>query len=108
MLIVLALALAVFVLPAPWGVAAVVASVVLELAEAWFWLWLSRRRKPAVGIERLVGARAVVVTACRPVGQVRVDGELWRASSEAGNDPGDEVTVVAVDADGLTLRVEPA
>lgn len=106
MTVLVALLLAIFVLPRPWGVVAVVASLGIEVAEAWFWIWLSRRRRSVVGAEALVGARAVVVTACRPEGQVRVAGELWRAICRAGADPGDVVHVERVD--GLTLVVTPA
>jgi membrane protein implicated in regulation of membrane protease activity len=104
--VVVALLLALFVLPAPWGVVAVVASLVIEVGEAWFWIWLSRRRRSVVGAEALVGARAVVVTPCRPEGQVRVAGELWRALCRAGADAGDVVQVERVE--GLTLIVTPA
>jgi membrane protein implicated in regulation of membrane protease activity len=103
---VVALLLAIFVLPSPWGVVAVVASLVVEVGEAWFWIWLSRRRRSVVGAEALVGARAVVVTPCRPEGQVRVAGELWRAICRAGADTGEVVQVERVD--GLTLIVTPA
>jgi membrane-bound serine protease (ClpP class) len=59
-----------------------------------------------VGPETLVGAVGRVVTPCRPLGQVRVQGELWRASCADGADEGEEVRVVALD--GLTLLVERA
>jgi len=103
--IVVALALAFFVLPHPWGVVAVVTSLGIEIAEVWFWVWLSRRRRSVVGADALVGADAVVVTTCRPLGQVRVAGELWRARCDAGAAVGETVRVVAVE--GLTLAVEP-
>lgn len=105
MLLVAAILLAIFVLPRGWGVVAVAVGLTIELAEAWFWVWLSRRRRPAVGIEAMIGARATVVTPCRPRGQVRVQGELWQAQCEPGADPGDEVEVVG--SDGLTLLVRP-
>jgi membrane protein implicated in regulation of membrane protease activity len=41
----------------------------------------------------------------RPDGQVRIDGEIWRARCERGCDAGATVVVRAVD--GLTLEVEP-
>ena len=44
--------------------------------------------------------------ACRPTGQVRMNGELWEATCEAGADVGDETVVRAID--GLTLIVDPA
>ena len=75
----------------------------VEVAESLFWIWLSKRRRPSVGVETLVGARATVVTPCRPLGHVRVQGELWQARCDEGADPGDEVAVDAVD--GLTLVV---
>ena len=107
MLLVVAIVLAVLVLPAPWGVVAVAAAAVVEVAEVWFWWWLSHRRQPVVGLETIIGAPATAVTALRPDGQVRVRGELWQARSAAGADAGAAVRVVGV-ADGLTLVVEPA
>jgi membrane protein implicated in regulation of membrane protease activity len=89
---------------ARWAVIATGAA--LDVAESLGLLWWSRRRRPAVGVETLVGAPAVVVTACRPVGQVRVAGELWSAHCEPGADPGDRVTIERVD--GLTLTVTQA
>jgi membrane protein implicated in regulation of membrane protease activity len=103
MVLVAAIVLAIFVLPAPWGIVAVAGALLVEAGEAWFWWRLSRRRRPAVGVETLVGARATVVSPCRPTGQVRVAGELWRAVCSQGADPGDSVRVVAVD--GLALIV---
>jgi membrane protein implicated in regulation of membrane protease activity len=104
--LVAAILLALFVLPPPWGVVAVAGAAVLEIAETSFWIWLSKRRKPQVGAEALIGARAEVVTVCRPLGNVRISGELWRARCEAGADPGDVVRVRGLE--GLTLLVEPA
>jgi membrane-bound serine protease (ClpP class) len=103
MLLIGAVLLAVFVLPFGWGVAAVSAAAALEVAEIFFWIWLSKRYRIQVGAETLVGARAVVVTPCRPSGQVRVQGELWQATCPEGADPGETVRVVELD--GLTLLV---
>ena len=103
MTVLVALLLALFVLPHPWGVAAIVGALVIEVAEAWFWIWLSRRRRAVVGAEALVGVEARVVAACRPEGQVRVAGELWRARCEEGADVGRRVRVLRID--GLTLEV---
>jgi membrane protein implicated in regulation of membrane protease activity len=64
----------------------------------------SRRRRAVTGPEALIGRTARVITTCRPAGQVRVAGELWRARSASGADPGDEVVVR--DRDGLTLLVD--
>jgi membrane protein implicated in regulation of membrane protease activity len=101
-----AILLAVFVLPDAWDLPVILAAAVIEVGETGFWLWYSRRRRVQVGPETLIGATARVVAPCRPEGQVRVEGELWRARCEQGADVGDEVRILALD--GLTLVVEPA
>ena len=104
LLLVLAIVVAVLWLPTGWGIALVAAAAVFELAETGFWFWLSRRRKAVTGAEALPGSRGVVVIACRPEGQVRIAGELWRARCEEGADPGDEIVVERLDPE-LTLVV---
>ena len=101
-----AILLAIFVLPPAWRIPVVLAGGAIEVGESIFWIWLSKRRRPSVGVETLVGASATVVTPCRPLGQVRVQGELWQARCDDGADPGDEVRVESVK--GLTLIVSPA
>ena len=49
--------------------------------------------------------RRLTSVACRPEGQVRIAGEIWRARCAAGADVGDTVGVREVD--GLMLVVEP-
>ena len=105
MLFVIAVILAVFVVPSPWGLVLVGVAAMVEIGETFFWIWLSQRHRVKMGAETLLGARAEVVTACRPEGQVRIEGELWGARCEAGADPGEGVRVV--ERDGLTLLVEP-
>jgi membrane-bound serine protease (ClpP class) len=104
-ILLVAFLLAVFVLPSPWGVVVVAAAGLIELAEIWFFVRWSKRRHPAVGMETLVGRRAVAATPCRPRGQIRVGGEVWNAVCDMGADPGDALEVVGVDPDGLTLQV---
>ncbi len=96
--------LAVFVLPSPWGIVAVISGGVLDVAESFLMLRWSRRRRAATGAEALVGATARVVTPCRPLGQVRIRGELWAARSSSGADPGADVVVRGVNR--LTLLVD--
>ena len=103
--LVVGILLAFLVLPAPWGYAAVAAGGVIEVGEVALWWRWTHRRRPAVGAEALIGVEAVVVEPCRPLGRVRVDGELWRARCDEGADPGDTVVIRALD--GLTLVVEP-
>jgi membrane protein implicated in regulation of membrane protease activity len=104
MALVVALLLAFFVLDAPWDLLVVVGAIALEVGEIFFWFWYSKRRRVQVGVETLLGRTGVVITACRPLGQVRVGGEIWAARCNAGADVG---TAVRVDGrDGLTLVVE--
>jgi membrane protein implicated in regulation of membrane protease activity len=100
-----AILLAIFVVPEPWGLVLVAVAAVLEIGESFLWIRYSQRRRIQAGAETLLGARAHVVTACAPLGQVRVQGELWSARCEGGAEPGSSVRVVG--RDGLTLLVEP-
>lgn len=90
------------------GVAAVVAAVLLLGVRP-----VARRHLEvpvlSTGPDRLPGRTAVVV---EPVtdgsGQVRIDGELWRARPFAGGpDIAPGVTVVVADVEGATLHVFP-
>ncbi len=92
--------LAIFVLPSPWGILAIVTGGLVDIAESLVLLKWSRRRRAVTGIEALVGRTAVVNTPT----QVRVAGELWEARSDRVLVPGDEVVVHGVE--GLTLLVD--
>jgi membrane protein implicated in regulation of membrane protease activity len=81
---------------------AIAVGLTIELGEAAFWIWLSKKRKPAIGVEALAGAKGIVVADCRPTGRVRVAGEVWRATCPEGASAGDEVVVERVEGD-LTL-----
>jgi len=105
-LLFIAIALAVFVLPSPWGLVAVGVGAGLELVETSAFIWWSQRRRATVGVESLVGRRGVAVDALWPDGQIRVNGEIWRARCAGGCDPGTSVVVRRID--GLTLEVDPA
>ena len=106
MAILVALLLAIFVLPSPWGAIAVATAVVFDTAETLFMIHWSKRRRAAVGAESLVGKRGVAVGALTPEGQVKVDGELWRARCAGYAAPGTPVVVTGIE--GLTLDVEPS
>ncbi|MET0560501.1 MAG: NfeD family protein [Gaiellaceae bacterium] len=105
MLVLIALLLAIFLLPSPWGVVAVAVALVIDLIEVGVGIWYSKRRKAAVGANALVGATGVALDELGPEGQVRVNGEIWRARCESGCASGASIVVRAVD--GLTLEVEP-
>jgi membrane protein implicated in regulation of membrane protease activity len=101
-----AIFLAVFVLPVEWAIPVVVLGAIVEVGETFFWLWYSRRRRAQVGAETLIGELAEVVTRCAPNGQVRLQGEIWRARCDEGADRGEQVRVTALEE--LTLVVERA
>ena len=106
MLFLIALLLALFVLPSPWGVITVVVALVVDLVEVGVGIWYSKRRKAKVGASALVGVTGVAMDPLSPQGQVRINGEIWRARCDVGCEAGASIVVRAVD--GLTLEVEPA
>lgn len=102
-LILLAIPLLLF-LPSPWNVVSVLILLPVWVLELLGWNRSMKHRRRAVGAETLIGRDAVVTNACRPSGQVRLDGELWEARCEAGADAGETVRVAG--RDRLTLIVE--
>jgi membrane protein implicated in regulation of membrane protease activity len=104
LLFVLALIAALLWLPSPWSYVAVIGAALVEIAEIGVFLWYSRRRRATTGAEALPGMHGTVIETCRPMGQVRVAGERWRARCDEGADPGDAIVVEALGPD-LTLIV---
>jgi len=105
-LLVVAILLALFVLPQPWGLVAVAIGAILELVETGIFIWWSKRMRSRVGVDSMVGKRGVAVGELGPEGQVRVSGEIWKARCLGGCDAGTPIVVRAIE--GLTLEVEPA
>ncbi len=107
MLTIVAVLLALTVLPSPWGWVAVIVAAVIDVVETGVFMWWSKRRRAVVGAETLVGRHAVVVRALAPRGQVKLDGEVWEARAAAFElEPGRDVIVTGLD--GLVLDVEPS
>lgn len=106
MLLIVALVVLLF-LPDPWNVFLAVLFGVLGLVELYLWNRTVRSRRKVVGVHRLVGQIGKVRVTCRPVGQVFVAGELWRAHCEEGADAGESVRVAAVNDLTLDVRVVP-
>jgi membrane protein implicated in regulation of membrane protease activity len=52
-----------------------------------------------------IGSRGRTTTPISPTGYVRINGELWRASSDSTIDAGEEIAVVGIE--GMTLLVSP-
>jgi membrane-bound serine protease (ClpP class) len=107
MILLLAILLAIFVLPSPWGVIVVALGVVGEIGEIVWGRRLAKRWRPKTGSEAMIGKRAKVVAECRPEGQVRIHGELWAARCEAGADIGETVLVERIDELVLVVVPEP-
>jgi membrane-bound serine protease (ClpP class) len=103
-LIILAVVL-LLVLDGPWNWVAFIVVTLLWFVELYGWNRTVRNRRRAVGAETLIGQTAVVTEPCRPVGQVRLRGEIWEARCQAGAGAGAEVRVIG--RDNLTLVVEP-
>lgn len=109
MLVLLAILAAIFFLPSPWGLIAILGALVVDLTEVCFGLWYAKRRKPQTGTEALVGSVGTVTVRCNPLGQVRVQGELWQARADEGAETGEDVRVESVGQDlVLTVRPVPA
>lgn len=104
MSLIVALLLAVFLLPLPWGIAVVLGALALEVFEIRWGLRLARARS-STGVEALVGQRAEAATDLDPTGQVMLHGERWQARSSRAVESGTTVEIDAVN--GLELAVTP-
>jgi membrane-bound serine protease (ClpP class) len=69
---------------------------------------IAQRTAPVTGVPRMIGTLGDVVTAIEPgqLGQVRIQGEIWRAASTEPVAEGARVRVISVE--GLTLTVQKA
>ena len=79
MLLLIAVALAIFVLPSPWGIVLVVVAGIIDIAESGLLVWWSQRRKASVGAQALVGKVGVTIGQLWPTGQINVYWEIWKA-----------------------------
>jgi membrane protein implicated in regulation of membrane protease activity len=109
-ILIVAILLAIFLVPSPWSIVVLVVGCILEVGEITLLRqWskgIGRRTKATTGAEALAGRVAEVTKDCRPDGMVRLDGELWEARCEAGASRGDSVVVERLEE--LTLVVTPA
>jgi membrane-bound serine protease (ClpP class) len=103
--LIIAILLALFVLPSPWGLVAVLGAACLEVVEITWGLRLARRRS-SVGAQTMIGREAIVVRALDPEGQVAIDGERWTARCATPAPVNTKVVIESID--GLTLGVRPA
>jgi len=88
----------------PWVMGVVIGAIATIFILVVTVIIRSQRRPVNTGREGLIGQTAVVRVALDPKGTVFVEGEIWNAWMEGEKaDPGEEVTVTAVD--GLRLKV---
>jgi membrane-bound serine protease (ClpP class) len=92
-------------LPTPWNAVAALAALAVGGIEVLYFYRRMRGEKVVTGVENLIGAAGKVTEPLTPIGQIRVQGELWEARSSVDTQIGLPVRVLAVD--GLTLHVEP-
>jgi membrane-bound ClpP family serine protease len=103
LIIVGALLLAMFVVPAPWGPVLVGCAIVWEIAEKVFWFRSTKRIPISVGREAMIGLPVTVISPCQPEGRVQLLGERWKARCAAGAGVGDKLVIEAVEQ--ITLVV---
>ena len=97
-------ALAFAFLDSPWRWIVIGMLAGVEVLEILLWLRL-RRMRSVTGAEGLLGNKGRALTDCMPVGQIRVKGQIWRATCEPGVRAGEDVIVTAVS--GLHLSARP-
>ena len=85
--------------------ALIAGGALIEIAEIAVWLrW--RNVRSTTGIETMVGMTGVALSDCKPEGQVKVKGQIWKARCPEGVEAGAAVRVDAVE--GLRLDVSAA
>ena len=98
-----AILLAVFVLPAPWGIVAVACAAVWEIAQTFGTIWWSQRRRRWWAARRSSAQTRAWSSAAAQPGRSAIRGEIWNARCEEGAEAGETVRVQGLE--GLTLRV---
>ena len=88
--------------PVLFGIAFVELSIVASVAAVHIWL---RKQRTTTGTEAMLGAKAVILDWNGKKGNVRFEGEIWKAKSpqEMDLNPDDEVTVSAINKLDLTI-----
>ena len=82
----------------------VVFGVIIGLYIRWI-IGPVRRRKKLTGPEAMIGKIGIAISDLKPDGEVRVQGEIWRAQSISGDvEKGEQVNIKALN--GLIVTVE--
>ncbi|MFO7928428.1 MAG: nodulation protein NfeD [Candidatus Humimicrobiaceae bacterium] len=64
------------------------------------------RKKPVTGETGIIGKEAIVIIMLKPVGQVKVNGEIWKAVSTGNKKIKKGRKVIVENVEGLTLYVK--
>jgi len=88
----------------PGIIAAVVVLLGASLALIYWGLKSMVQRRHLTGREGMIGLQGKVVKPLNPIGVIKIEGELWNASS-AGGTVGVDEDVVVVNIEGLKLTV---
>jgi len=64
----------------------------------------TRRKKPRIGGEEMVGKDGIALTDISPEGQIKVEGEIWKAISDEEIKEGEKVIII--EQQRLTLKVK--
>ena len=88
----------------PGIIAAVVVLLGASLALIYWGLKSMVKRRHLTGREGMIGLQGKVVKPLNPIGVIKIEGELWNASS-AGGTVGVDEDVVVVNIEGLKLTV---
>ncbi len=105
----------VMLISSPFELVSISLSVIITtvVVAAVFFIWIvglglrAQQRKPTTGLEGMIGETGSVMTQIKPhsIGQVRVHGEIWKATAETLFEAGDEVVVESLAS--WTLKVKP-
>ena len=88
----------------PGIIAAVVVLLGASLALIYWGLKSMVQRRHLTGREGMIGLQGKVVKPLNPIGVIKIEGELWNASS-VGDTVGVDEDVVVVNIEGLKLTV---
>jgi membrane protein implicated in regulation of membrane protease activity len=98
--------LAFLFLDPPWRYLLIVLLLLIDCFQIVVWLRWRNRRAVTGHKERLIGAKGETLSDCKPFGQVRVLGQVWKAYCPGGVEVG--MPIVVKHVDGLQLEIVPA
>lgn len=102
----------IYEMPSDWYISFRIGSILLISVIMAFFVYAlirvaqSKRKKPKIGENDLVGMKGVAITDISPKGQVKVMGEIWKAESDGKIKAGEEVIII--EQKRLVLRVKKA